>query len=138
MTVRNIASICNMVSADGGGRHGSPCGGRLGGLPRERSPARGSVPYPGGGGAGQAAPGSGGDGVGRRRVTMSRGVFLEQPGRGPGRDGDAGLVRGPPGAGLTPAEARCRRSRGPPFPPPALPPALIILRKDQSWVLNPH
>lgn len=38
MTVRNIASICNMVSAGGGRAAQQPLRGPAGGLPRGRSP----------------------------------------------------------------------------------------------------
>lgn len=92
MTVRNIASICNMVSAGGGRAAEQPLRGPAGGA----APGAPPRPLPGGGGAGQTAPAAAWDGVRRPRVTMSRGVFLEQPGRGPGRDGDAEPVRGPP------------------------------------------
>lgn len=95
MTVRNIASICNMVSAGGGRAARQPLRGPAGGCPGAQPNRAAPSLAPAVGEPGRL-PRSAWDGVGRRRLTMSRGVFREQPGRGPGRDADAERVRGPP------------------------------------------
>lgn len=138
MTVRNIASICNMVSADGGRAARQPLRGPPGGAAPGAQPDARLRPLPRRRGS---RAGCAGKRLGWSWPTESDDVPRSFPGAARAWAGEGRRCRTgarPPRSGSDPGRGALQTEPWPALPPPVLPPALIAPRKDQSWVLNPH